>query len=536
MEVYLDQSHSTELGSPILTEVKSRIVYAAIMIADYKLRHGQYALMDLGFSRGFAKPLLQQVQRLFPFEDAFASFNEIPESDVLFQTAFPNEGTELILGLRPVPRKARTDEEVFLNRLILMLDAFGGVSDREATFDADLVACWAAMCNLSYDYCKDDALQLALAKAIRAIRNRGVKVYNWVVSNRVVQDIDFRFFDYSKSHPQENATNRAFFPGLPVFTGHADTTLHFLHALSAVQWYLPQSSLGEAPVNLQRVYGAEIKLAVAMENVSNVLFAIRMAFSGKYDDMMFTNGLADIVRVLLSWPRQLLAQRTMIVARIPQSTSRKNQKYFNAWSICPSNVLRKGRSLFIAREKLNGTLVVAGRPEGSRNGTVIEAYLTISDHQCGTYLIPVDESGLIDIRLRTPQRSDMLNSNYMVDRELRASVVLLSSQYRSNDFPEASTRIVTSTKALNDWADRQPELEFPGNDEAIDNVNEESNFLLKRLAQLLSTRTGADMFNTGGVRGRTPLNIDIGHPQLVPQGQEQVDFRRSLRKRRAAEI
>lgn len=42
----------------VLQKVKSKVVYAAMMIADYKLRNGQYALIDVGWSRGLAKPKL----------------------------------------------------------------------------------------------------------------------------------------------------------------------------------------------------------------------------------------------------------------------------------------------------------------------------------------------------------------------------------------------------------------------------------------------------------------------------------------------
>jgi hypothetical protein len=132
-----------------LQKVKSSIVFAAIMIGDYKLREGQYALVDLGFSRGPVKPRLDDVRQLFPFEEAFASPEEISDSELRFQTAFPNRGTHAILGLRPTPRPTRTAEAIFRNRLYLMLDSFSGGLKREAMFKADLVCCWASMCNIS---------------------------------------------------------------------------------------------------------------------------------------------------------------------------------------------------------------------------------------------------------------------------------------------------------------------------------------------------------------------------------------------------
>lgn len=91
---------------PVLRKVKSTIVYAAIMIADYKLRKGQYALMDLGWPRGYAKPKLDRVKRLFPFENAFAAPDEISADEVRFQTAMPYQGTSALLGLRTIPPAA----------------------------------------------------------------------------------------------------------------------------------------------------------------------------------------------------------------------------------------------------------------------------------------------------------------------------------------------------------------------------------------------------------------------------------------------
>jgi hypothetical protein len=170
VEVALDGSDDRVF--PALQKVKSTIVYAAIMIADYKLRKGQYALIDLGWSYGFAKPHLDKIKRLFPFEDAFAAPDEISTSDIRFQTAFPYEGTVAILGLRASPRQPRTPDQQFRARLSLMLGSFVDMNKFKATFEADLVCCWASMCNLTYEYLKDDSLHVAIAKIVRALRKK----------------------------------------------------------------------------------------------------------------------------------------------------------------------------------------------------------------------------------------------------------------------------------------------------------------------------------------------------------------------------
>ncbi|KAK3367808.1 hypothetical protein B0H63DRAFT_529515 [Podospora didyma] len=120
VEVTLDTAASNDTGGTtpsILRKAKSTIVYAASMIADYKLRKGQYAEMDLGWSREFAKPNLDRVKRLFPFENVFTSPDEISVDEFRFQTVLPNEGTETVLGLRASPEQVRTDEDQFKARL-----------------------------------------------------------------------------------------------------------------------------------------------------------------------------------------------------------------------------------------------------------------------------------------------------------------------------------------------------------------------------------------------------------------------------------
>src|SRR4051794_10723076 len=48
-------------------------------------------------------------------------------------------------------------------RLSMMLNAMG-TNKREARFEADLIACWASMCNIKYDYKKEDSFGVALQK------------------------------------------------------------------------------------------------------------------------------------------------------------------------------------------------------------------------------------------------------------------------------------------------------------------------------------------------------------------------------------
>ena len=202
------------------------------MLTDYAFRKGQYVRMDIGLSRGLIKPKLDQVKRLFPSENVFASPEEISADEVCFQTLLPNEGTDAILGLRSTPRPPRTTEEQLRARLRLMLDSFAGINKREATLEADLVCCWASMCNISYDYSKHDSVAVALAKVTRALRQRGIRIYNFTSNGQREQDIDLAFSEYAAAQVQLNATNMAAFPDAPIFSGQADTLKHFATSLA----------------------------------------------------------------------------------------------------------------------------------------------------------------------------------------------------------------------------------------------------------------------------------------------------------------
>jgi hypothetical protein len=155
-------------GGPAKTcfGVKSLILGAGMLLAWYKMLLAQYVAIQTGLSQGDALDIFKEIKVLFPYEDLFLSYEEIDPKEASFQTNFPHFGLNQLLGLWSLPPGAslepRPDELSRLRaQLILLLSSFAS-SHHEAKYEADLVACWAGMCNLQYDYHKDDDFEMAL--------------------------------------------------------------------------------------------------------------------------------------------------------------------------------------------------------------------------------------------------------------------------------------------------------------------------------------------------------------------------------------
>jgi hypothetical protein len=65
------------------------------------------------------------------------------------------------------------------------------------------------MCNIRYQYNKDDSFGVALQKVLRALRqDLGIKVYNFLVNTDGSSgEVDLKFLQYVAAHKQWNATN-----------------------------------------------------------------------------------------------------------------------------------------------------------------------------------------------------------------------------------------------------------------------------------------------------------------------------------------
>jgi hypothetical protein len=95
-----------------------------------------------------------------------------------------------------------------------MLNSYG-VGKRKARFEANLVCCWASMCNIRYDYSQDDSFGQALQKVVGAIRQKGIRLYNFVV-NTDAAEVDLCFHEYAL--PDDRAMQYTFVTCAPSAT------------------------------------------------------------------------------------------------------------------------------------------------------------------------------------------------------------------------------------------------------------------------------------------------------------------------------
>jgi len=168
-ELRLTWEGSTNLVN--LANIKAPILKAATTMVVYKLQCGQYALVDTGLSRGGAPTVYANIRRLFPDEHAFIPPDAVDEAEARFEASTPSIGFRNALGLRQAARGhdlpcyaafnldaalPTSKEQRFLERFSMAMHT-RGVTKREARFEADLVASWASMCNIAYDYDKNDS-------------------------------------------------------------------------------------------------------------------------------------------------------------------------------------------------------------------------------------------------------------------------------------------------------------------------------------------------------------------------------------------
>jgi hypothetical protein len=392
-------------GNENLFSIKNVIVMASTIIAHWRQTTArQSAAISLSDKikqqmhlREEMGPGLNSVRAHFPFED-FLVADEAEDQDNLrhrtFTSGLPSatdSGTYVSLESRSTPPSK------FRSLLGLALNSIS-TSKREATYEADLIACWASMCNIEYAYDKHDSFASALHKAIAALRKRGIKVYNFLV-NTDSGETDLKFLDYAASHPQSNSPSKGYLLGTPIFIGRADTLRHIRNLLSQDG----QRAHLDANCNilLRQVENVTVKRPILWSDWEKVIPAFRSMLSGK------ATGLLDIGEMVESLVIQLdpdqLGKYAFVTASIIVADVEK-MWYFNAWAVCPSNI--NFSDLFVARESLNGTLVLAvykgprSDDEPAKEAEVV-AYLNMTHQRDGTYLIKVDENGVVDVVFRT---------------------------------------------------------------------------------------------------------------------------------------
>ena len=390
-----------------LINIKNGIVMASTIIGHWKkttamqstttsetekLRQQIYLREELGRD-------LNAVRAHFPFED-FLVADEAEDPDVLRSSTFiPTMPLATDSGTYVGLKALSTPSLKFRSLLSLALNAIN-TSKREATYEADRVACWASMCNIDYDYDRNDSFAIALHKVIAALRRRGIKIYNFLV-NTDCGETDLKFLDYAAAHRQTNAASEGYLFGTPIFIGRADTLTHVRHSLSQNGDLV--HLVDNSNITLQQVDKVIIKRPVPWASRTEVISAFRSMISGKADGTrlfdvvhMVENLIADIPSTQLN--KFLFVSVAITVADVHAMW------YFNAWAICPSDI--NLADLFVARESLNGTLVLAVykelfSSEQPAKEAQIVSYLNMTHQRDGTYLVRADGDGVVDIVFRT---------------------------------------------------------------------------------------------------------------------------------------
>lgn len=343
------------------------------------------------------------IKRFFPIEDIMLAPEEVNDAEYAFQAAMSSMGCDQLLGLRTTSRLS--SNEATKARLQLMLEAYTG-NERQARFDADRVACWASMCNIRYDYQKEDSLQDAVSKVVIALRGSGTRVFNFVppqMKPLTTKSNDHFFFRFAQRHVMSNATTDTRFDGLPIFTGRSDTMIHLRSVLDQDLGKVKDSyDLGL----LLGVQGVVADGAALLSDISHTMQFWREAMYGSQDDsseILSRDPIRDLQRLLATSSTEVTRSYTMLKFSVPAITSPgKDGGYIKAWALCPNFTSLTQKSLRVARENTNGTLVLIELTDAL---PVPLAYLVITDQRSGTILLRSDDRGHVDLQLDTPKQS-----------------------------------------------------------------------------------------------------------------------------------
>jgi hypothetical protein len=150
---------------------------------------------------------------------------------------------------------------------------------------------------------------------------------------------------------------------------------------------------------LRQVDRTTFKRPVLWSNKARALEIFRTMISGKADGQRLLD-VGDVLKASLGGICEEQLKRHYIITVQIGVEDIYTMWYFNAWAIFPSDVPLT--DLFVARESLNGTLVLAlyGNPKPAKTARIL-AYLNMTHQRDGTYLIKVDEQGTVDFVFRT---------------------------------------------------------------------------------------------------------------------------------------
>jgi len=252
------------------------------------------------------------------------------------------------------------------------------------------------------------------------------------LANTDCAEVDLQFLNYSAAQKQSNSVTNNFYTGSPVFIGRVDTVKHVRNSL--LQDDSITHLVGTAGVTLQQIGKVVFKRPVLWSSTPQALSLFRSLVSGiagNTETLDVTDTLANEVNNID--PEQL-ARKLLVTVQI--GVEEPNVMwYFNAWAIVSAGIPLQ--YLFVARESVNGTLALAvyhweedalktnSEREKKEDVSVrsedlapslelpipayreraekarIVAYLNTTHQENGTYLLKVDDTGVVDIVFRT---------------------------------------------------------------------------------------------------------------------------------------
>jgi hypothetical protein len=357
--------------------------------------------INFSLSRRSIPTVMRIVGSLFPNFDLFKAdknLNDLSNIDRLMSKIKADMTTAR------VDSELGTDPSDFKTLLCLMLNAFG-LNQRKARFEADLVCCWASMCNVGYPYSRDDSLARSLQKVVRAIRGRGVRLYNFTVNARggAGLEVDLLFLDHAAFYTPHVTTLDVAGPlEAALFSGVIVTERHLQNAVNC----------REARVD---VAGAGVGVhAVANSRIASLsLLSDVPAFNAQLEAGVVEQwGAPGDGRERHVWAYGFALDGegvdrgddfVLAVAEVDVGNSNVAGKDgIKLWAVCPARFAEA--DLFVAVETINRTLVLAARGDHGGGGRAV-AYLTNTDGSRTSRVVEVDASG----RLRLPVEQTVWN-------------------------------------------------------------------------------------------------------------------------------
>ena len=209
----IDVSFEANKQNQCIINIKKVIINAAHLVSLDKRKAADAVPDDfLGriMHRDNLGPYMHAIKTLFPVRDYIIGGDEVESPDMRLMTSLPTMNTATSFGTEMLPKPATETTSDDLRTLVsLTLNAMQ-LSKREATYEADLVYCWASMCNIRFDYSQHDEYHVALHKVVTSLRRSGITIFNFSV-NTDSAETDRNFLTICRCSTAEQCRSRGTF-------------------------------------------------------------------------------------------------------------------------------------------------------------------------------------------------------------------------------------------------------------------------------------------------------------------------------------